>query len=162
MQLKEYPQTSPEAVTQTRKGKSFLPKTVGTNPVSRSRWKPLNRPSSEDTMHVLQVHPQPARGTSATGCRLVSGWTSLSPPAFKCVHTSPLELGYLDTRRGIGGEPVPILLHHLLTGPGAIETGPLTPQARSNHTASLSPIRAATKNKTSVCGTEGFYKQNKK
>lgn len=127
---KNIPKLPQKAVTQTRKGKSFLPKTVGTNPISRSRWEPLHRPSSEDTVHVLSSSPSAGPRNLCQGLQTLK-WTDFSVPlpAFKFVHNLSLELGYLDTRLGIGEEPVQILLgigeqpahillHHLLTGPG--------------------------------------------
>lgn len=113
---KSIPKLPQKAVTQTRKGKPFLPKTVGTNPISRGRWKPLNRPSSEDTMHVLSSSPSTSPRNLCQGLQ-TRKWMDLSVPlpAFKFVHNSSLGLGYLDTRLGIGEEPVQILFHRLLT-----------------------------------------------
>lgn len=64
----------------------------------------------------FQVHPSTSPRNLCQGLQ-THKWMDFSAPlpAFKFVHNSSLELGYLDTWLGIGEEQVQILLHHLLT-----------------------------------------------
>lgn len=88
MQLR-VPQLLPEVATQTRKGKFFVPKTVGS--YQGADGGPLDHFHLRTTRMSFQTHLQArlqqAKVTPREGSRLLTGWTSLPPPCLQpCTH----------------------------------------------------------------------------